>query len=67
MSDAGLLAQIARDRVAIGEVLSAVREMRWWPAIARERLPEDVRERLDGTGVLGPLRLSAAARRLMAE
>jgi len=73
-----VIAPLARDRVAIGEVASAVRErpnardrrlrrireMRWWPAMARSRLPEDMRERLDASGVLGPLRVTAAARRL---
>lgn len=73
-----VIARIARDRVVIGEVTSAVRErpnardrrlrrvreMQWWPAIARARLPEDIATRLDGAGVLGPLRVTAAARRL---
>jgi len=73
-----VIAPLARERVAIGEVTSAVRErpnardrrlrrvreMSWWPAIPRSRLPEDMRNRLDVSGVLGPLRVSAAARRL---
>jgi hypothetical protein len=49
----------ARDRR-----LRRVREMKWWPVILRTRLPEDMRDRLDASGVLGPLRVSAAARRL---
>jgi 8-oxo-dGTP diphosphatase len=73
-----VIVTLARERVAIGEVTSGVRErpnardrrlrrvreMKWWPAIPRSRLPVDMRERLDGSGVLGPLRVSAAARRL---
>ena len=73
-----VIVTLARERVAIGEVTSGVRErpnardrrlrrvreMKWWPAIPRSRLPEDMRERLDGSGVLAPLRVSAAARRL---
>lgn len=79
-----VIAPIARDRVVIGEVTSAVRErpnardrrlrrireMQWWPAIARARLPKDIEARLDGAGVLGPLRVTAPAlrlRRLLAE
>ncbi len=75
-----VIAPLARERIAIGEVVSAVRErpnardrrlrrvreMRWWPVMARSRLPEDMRARLDAAGVLAPLRLTAAARRLRA-
>jgi 8-oxo-dGTP diphosphatase len=73
-----VVAPIARDRVAIGEVRSAVRErpnardrrlqrvreVQWWAPLPRSRLPEDIFERLDGPGVLRPLRVSAAAQRL---
>ena len=73
-----VIAPIARGRVVIGEVLGAVRErpkardrrlrlvreIAWGAELARTRLPADIRDRLDGPGVIAPLRVTAGARRL---
>ncbi len=72
------LAPIAGDRVAIGEIASAVlerprardrrmrqvREVDWRAELPRADLPEDIRGRLDAAGALTPVRVSGAARRL---
>src|SRR5262245_3387641 len=73
-----VLAPLAREQVAIGEVASPilerphardrrmreVREVHWLAELPRKRLPRDIRRRLDAAGALTPLRVSAAARRL---
>lgn len=73
-----VLAPLARGRVAVGEVRSAlverptatdrrlrrVREMAWRGEIARSELPEELRDRLDAPGVVTPIRVRGAARRL---
>ena len=73
-----VIVPIARGCVAIGEILSAVRdrpnardrrlrrvrEVKWWAEIPGDQLPQDIRSRLDSPGALGPLRVTAAARRL---
>jgi 8-oxo-dGTP diphosphatase len=70
--------QLPRDRIAIGEVRSAsldrprardrrlqqVREVAWGEELASSELPDDLRTRLDVPGVLTPIRVTAAARRL---
>ena len=70
-----VIAATGRGRVAIGEIKSAVqerpkardrrlrqiREVEWSGEIQRARLPKGIRERLDGPGVVAPLRVSAAA------
>lgn len=73
-----VITPITRTRVAIGEIRSAaqerprardgrlrwVREVQWWAEVPTIRLPPRIRERLDGAGVVAPLRVSAAARLL---
>src|SRR5262245_19342381 len=73
-----VVAPIARGKVAIGEITSAVHErrrvrdrrlqqsrnVRWRAQIPSRELPEDMRARLDAPGTLTPLRVTAAARRL---
>ena len=73
-----VLAPLAGERVAIGEVASPVlerprakdrrlrevREVHWLGELPRQLLPRDLLLRLDAPGSLTPLRVSAAARRL---
>jgi 8-oxo-dGTP diphosphatase len=73
-----VLLQLPEDRIAIGEVQSAsldrprardrrlqqVREVTWSGEIARRELPHDLRTRLDAPGVITPIRVTLAARRL---
>lgn len=73
-----VLAPIARSRVALGVVTSAVqerpkardrrlrlvREVAWKGELPRGRLPSDILHRLDGPGVVAPIRVTAPARRL---
>jgi 8-oxo-dGTP diphosphatase len=70
--------QLPADQIAIGEVRSAsldrprardrrrqqVREVEWGIQLASGELPDDIRQRLDAPGVLTPIRVTAAARRL---
>ena len=71
-------APIAHARVAIGQIAGAVqdcprardrrlqrvRAVRWLAEIPAAELPGDLRARLEGPGVLTPLRVTSAARRL---
>lgn len=73
-----VLAPLARGRVALGVVTSAVqerpkardrrlrlvREVEWRSEVPSGRIPEDIRQRLAGPGIVAPIRVSAAARRL---
>jgi 8-oxo-dGTP diphosphatase len=73
-----VLAPIARGNVAIGEIQSPLREqakasdqrlrqvrkVRWRAEIPRSQLPEEFRKRLDMPGVLTPIRITAAGRRV---
>lgn len=73
-----VLAPVARGRIALGLVKSAVverpkardrrlrlvREVSWKAELPRDRIPEDIRHRLDGPGVVAPIRVTAPARRL---
>lgn len=75
-----VLAPIARNRFALGIVTSAVqerpkardrrlrlvREVEWKAELPRGRIPEDILRRLDGPGVVAPIRVTAPARRLWA-
>jgi len=73
-----VLAPIARGRVAVGEVRSAildrpkqndrrlrlVREVAWHAELPRTALEPELRERLEAPGYLTPIRVSGAARRI---
>jgi 8-oxo-dGTP diphosphatase len=73
-----VLAPLSRNKVALGILTSAVqerpkardrrlrlvREVQWKGAVARSSIPEDIRQRLDGPGIVAPIRVTAAARRL---
>jgi hypothetical protein len=70
--------ELPSGRAAIGEVRSAavdrprardrrlhqVREVTWLAELAQSELPDDVRARLSAPGVVTPIRLTSAARRL---
>jgi len=73
-----VLAPIARDKVAIGEIASAIRErprapdrrlqkvrdVLWHAELPRAQLPNDLRDRLEAPGAVTPIRVTAAARRV---